>query len=185
MPINWLSEIRDMIRSLKSSNDFQKDECFQMLHLFSNSSQDQFEPNEYLSQNSDSLNDLQSERETSRSRIVSPRPTAKSIPSARSTRKTLHQHMTEKHEIDRPIRYTSADGRLITSQRTPKNVRFNQPSSHRNQLSSGGSLQCGRNELQTMLREEITKLKKDYKASRETTLQMQQEIKTLRKQIRT
>jgi hypothetical protein len=28
MPVNWLSEIRDLIRSLKSSNDFQKDECF-------------------------------------------------------------------------------------------------------------------------------------------------------------
>lgn len=113
-----------------------------MLHLFSSSSQDPC--TDYFNSQSDSLDDLGSQKHTSRSRIVSPRPAPKSIPSARSTRKTLHQQMTEKHELDRPIRYTSADGRVITSQRTPKNVRFNHPSQR---VSSGESLQGGRNEL--------------------------------------
>jgi hypothetical protein len=28
MPVNWLSEIRDTLRQLRETNDFQKDECF-------------------------------------------------------------------------------------------------------------------------------------------------------------
>ena len=92
--------------------------------------------------------------------------------------------MTEKNDFNqRPIRSTSADhNRGLTSQRTPKNVRFNQPttpvlaSSFRsmgpkiNQLSSGGGSVNGnnRNELLQMLRDEIYKMKRDYNVSRET-----------------
>lgn len=36
MPVNWLSEIRDLITSLREANDFQKDECFNMLNLINN-----------------------------------------------------------------------------------------------------------------------------------------------------
>jgi hypothetical protein len=28
MPVNWLSEVRDCLRQLRETNDFQKEECF-------------------------------------------------------------------------------------------------------------------------------------------------------------
>lgn len=40
MPVNWLSEIRDLITSLREANDLQKDECFNMLNLLNNERQD-------------------------------------------------------------------------------------------------------------------------------------------------
>lgn len=33
MPVNWLSEIRDTLRQLRETNEFQKEECFQMLNM--------------------------------------------------------------------------------------------------------------------------------------------------------
>jgi hypothetical protein len=41
MPVNWLSEIRDTLRQLRETNDFQKDECFQMLNLINTSMQNE------------------------------------------------------------------------------------------------------------------------------------------------
>lgn len=37
MPINWLSEIRDKLKSLREMNDCQKDECYKMLNLLNTS----------------------------------------------------------------------------------------------------------------------------------------------------
>lgn len=90
MPINWLSDIRDTLRHLKETNNFQKDECFQMLNLLNTSVyNDQSEGQTYVrsdDEDEDSsgrgINEIASDESKSKQyssfrpeEVLSPRPT--------------------------------------------------------------------------------------------------------------